>query len=77
MIGDELRKAREAAGFTQENLAFEARLHRTYISILERNIKSPTLDVLSRICRVLQVPVSVLIRRAERAQSRRRARRTY
>jgi len=65
MIGQELRKAREAAGLTQEGLAFEARLHRTYISILERDLKSPTLEVLARICRVLGIRVSELIRRAE------------
>ena len=67
MIGRELRRAREAAGLTQEELAFRARLHRTYISILERELKSPTLDVLGRICRVLGLPVSALVRRAERA----------
>ena len=50
MLGKELRKAREAAGMSQEELAFRARVHRTYISLLERDKKSPTLDVLFRIC---------------------------
>lgn len=53
MLGDELRKAREAAGLTQEKLAFAAGLDRTYISQLEHDKKSPTLDVLFRICDAL------------------------
>jgi transcriptional regulator with XRE-family HTH domain len=66
MIGDEIRKAREAVGLTQEQLAFDAKLHRTYISILERNLKSPTLDVLCRIAKVVKIPASTLVLRAEK-----------
>ena len=65
MLGDELRKAREAAGFTQERLAFEAELDRTYISQLENNKKSPTLDVLFRICQALGIRASELIEHVE------------
>lgn len=70
MIGDEIRKAREAAGLTQEKLAFEAELHRTYVSILERNLKSPTLDVLFRIAEAVRVPASTLVLRAEKEQAK-------
>ena len=55
MLGDELRKAREAAGLTQEEVSFRAGVHRTYVSLLERDKKSPTLDVLFRICGALGV----------------------
>ena len=65
MLGDELRKARESAGLTQEELAFKARVHRTYISMLERNKKSPTLEVMFRLCRALEVSPSNLIARIE------------
>jgi transcriptional regulator with XRE-family HTH domain len=68
MLGDELRKAREAAGLTQERLAFKAGVHRTYVSLLERNRKSPTLDVLSRLCKALGVRASTIIARVERRQ---------
>jgi transcriptional regulator with XRE-family HTH domain len=37
MFGEELKKAREAAGLTQEALAFVANVHRTYVSLLERD----------------------------------------
>jgi transcriptional regulator with XRE-family HTH domain len=66
MFGDELRKARVAAGLTQEELSFKAGLHRTYISQLEHDKKSPTLDVLFLICDALEIPVSQLIKQVER-----------
>ncbi|MBL9092992.1 MAG: helix-turn-helix transcriptional regulator, partial [Planctomycetaceae bacterium] len=50
MLGKELRKAREEAGLTQEKLAFEAEIDRSYVSLLENDKKSPTLDVLFRLC---------------------------
>jgi transcriptional regulator with XRE-family HTH domain len=65
MLGDELRKARSAAGLTQEQLGFEAELDRTYISQLERNLKSPTVDVLFRLCDAMGIPASELISRVE------------
>jgi transcriptional regulator with XRE-family HTH domain len=68
MLGDELRKARQAANFTQEKLSFEAGLDRTYISHLEHDKKSPTVDVLFRICRALGISASELISRVERAE---------
>ena len=66
MLGDVLRQAREEAGLTQEKLSFEAKLDRTYISHLENNHKSPTLDVLFRICDALGIPASELIARVEK-----------
>lgn len=50
---------------TQEQLAFAAELDRTYISQLERDKKSPTLDVLFRICDALGIRLSELIARIE------------
>jgi len=70
MFGDVLRQAREKAGLTQEQLAFEARLHRTYISLMERNVKSPTLDVLLRLGDALKIPASRLVGRVESARQR-------
>lgn len=65
MLGDELRAARETAGLTQEELAFKAGLERTYISLLERNLRSPTLDTLIPLCRVLGVRASEVVSRIE------------
>ncbi len=68
MLGEELQKARKRAGLTQETLAFEARVDRTYISQLEHDKKSPTLEVLFRISKALGVKASVLIARVERTR---------
>lgn len=65
MLGDELRKAREKAKMTQEALSFKAQVDRTYISQLENNKKSPTVDLLFRICRALHVRPSAIIARVE------------
>jgi len=54
-----------AKGFTQEKLAFEADVVRIYIRRLVDEHKSPTVEVMFRICRALVIPVSVLIARVE------------
>lgn len=66
-IGEVLRQARLKAGLTQEALAFAADVDRTYISYLENDQKSPTLEMLVKLCRELKLPVSELIKRAEKA----------
>ena len=67
MLGKELKEIREAAGLSQEQLAFDAGVHRTYISLLERDKKSPTLNVLFRICKALKISAAELIKRVENA----------
>jgi len=67
MLGDELKKARTAAQLTQEELSYAAEIDRTYVSMLERNKKSPTVDVLFRICKALGVSASEVIARVERS----------
>ena len=66
MLGEEIRKARLKARLSQEALADKAGLHRTYISLLERNKKSPTLETLLRICRALGVSAAGIIKKIER-----------
>lgn len=66
-IGEVLRQARQKAGLTQEGLGFAAEVDRTYISYLENGHKSPTVDMLARLCNVLNIATSELIRRAEKS----------
>jgi transcriptional regulator with XRE-family HTH domain len=68
MLGEQLRQAREATGLTQEQVSFRAGVHRTYVSLLERGKKSPTIDVLFRLCDAIGVKASELIRRVEDAR---------
>jgi len=68
MLGDELRKARDKSELTQEELSFAAKIDRTYISQLENNKKSPTVDLFLRICEAMGVSASKLIARVEKAR---------
>jgi len=68
MFGEVLKKARERSGMTQEKLAFEADLDRTYISRLENDKMSPTLDTLLRIGSALGVPASTLVAQVEKSR---------
>ena len=65
MFGKILREARKSADLTQEKLAFKAGLDRTYISLMERGQRSPTLDVLLRLCDALGVLPSDLMKKLE------------
>lgn len=65
MLGDELRDRRLAAGLSQEALADKAGVDRTYVSILERDLQSPTVDALIRLCRAMGVRASEVLARIE------------
>ena len=52
-IGRILRAKRENLGISQEALAERADVDRSYVSILERGLKSPTLETLEKICKAL------------------------
>ena len=54
-FAETLRAAREKAEISQEELAERAGLHRTYISQLERGMKSPSLDVIVALARGLRI----------------------
>ncbi|MEN6577273.1 MAG: helix-turn-helix transcriptional regulator [Phycisphaerales bacterium] len=45
-VGAELRACRQKKQISQEQLGFDAGVHRTYVSLIERGVKSPTLGVL-------------------------------
>lgn len=55
VIGPLLRDLRTTGGFSQEALASRAGLHRTYIGLLERSLRDPTVGVLSAILDALGV----------------------
>jgi transcriptional regulator with XRE-family HTH domain len=65
-FGAVLRKYRDEAGLTQEALANQCGLHATYISQLERGLKTPSLAVLVDLAGELGVRASVLVGEVER-----------
>jgi transcriptional regulator with XRE-family HTH domain len=54
-FGKVLRQLRKQRGLSQETLAFEASLDRTYVSLLELGTSSPTLDTIVDLSRALHV----------------------
>ena len=61
-----LRKARHARGLSQEALAFEADIDRTYISALERGVYGATIDMVDKLAAVLNVEPGALLQRPAR-----------
>jgi len=66
-LGDEIRKTRLKAGLTQEELAFRADVSRQYVSRLELNQKSPTVDLLIRVCKAMGASAGKIVARIEKA----------
>ncbi|QDT66621.1 helix-turn-helix domain-containing protein [Calycomorphotria hydatis] len=68
MFGQVLRDARIAAGMTQEDLAHHAQVDRTYISQLERDLKSPTLAMLFRLCDAMGISAANMVAEVEKTR---------
>lgn len=60
-LGLNLRRIREERELSQEELAFECGLHRTYVSGIERGVRNPTITVLERLAESLGVSPCSLI----------------
>ena len=56
LVGRNLKRFREEAGLSQEALAFECGLHRTYVSGVERGVRNPTVEVLEKLAEPLGIP---------------------
>ena len=56
-----LRRLRQSKGWSQEEFAHEAGLHRTYVSDLERGARNPTITVVDKLAVALEVPVGTLL----------------
>jgi transcriptional regulator with XRE-family HTH domain len=65
-FGKILKAAREQKGLSQEALAELAEVDRTYVSMVERGKRQPTLGVAKRLADALKEPLGDMIRRAER-----------
>ena len=61
MFGPMLRRVRMERGLTQEELADAAGLHRTEISLLERNRRKPLLETVVAISRGLEMTPAELL----------------
>lgn len=60
-FGRVLRRKRQEASFTQEQLALEADVQRNYVSLIERGVNQPTIAVLFKLANALKCSPSTLI----------------
>ena len=60
-FGRVLQQLRRERGLSQEELGFQSGYHRTYISLLERGLKSPSLRTIFQLAEALEVDPSQMI----------------
>ena len=61
VLGENIRRFREAKGLSQEQLAFEAGLDRTYVGGAERGERNLTILSALKVSRALNVKLSQLV----------------
>ena len=69
VFGKVVQKFRTKRQISQEALAASAGLHRTYISLLERGLRNPSLTVIHQLAAALKVSMAELVQAFEDAMS--------
>jgi len=57
LVARNIRRLRVAKGFSQEVLAVDANIDRTYVSRLERGLENPSVAVLEKLASALQTSI--------------------
>lgn len=65
VFGGVLRELRNRTGKTQETVGLDAGLDRTYISMLERGLRQPSLETLLALSRALEITASEIVAMVE------------
>lgn len=60
-LGRNLRRLREEKGWSQEDYADRAGIHRTYVSDIERGRRNPTITVVERLAKPFGVKAGALL----------------
>ena len=60
-LGQNLRRLRIEKELSQESFAFEAKIHRTYVSDIERGARNPTITVVGKLAVALGVKMGQLL----------------
>ena len=69
LVAWNLRRIRVKRGLSQERLAYDAEIDRSYVGGVERQAENPTVDVLDRLAATLGVPLSEFFKRPRRGAS--------
>nr|WP_321854027.1 helix-turn-helix transcriptional regulator [Paraburkholderia tropica] len=59
-LGKRIKQRRHEVDKSQETLAFEALVDRTYISAIERGVANPSIETLANICHALSITLAGL-----------------
>lgn len=59
-FGKRVAELRKKAGYSQEQFAFKCGVDRTYVGVIERGEKSPTLNTIEKIAKALGISKSLL-----------------
>ena len=62
LVARNIRRLRVAHGLSQEALAVDAEIDRTYVSRLERGLENPSVAVLERLAKALSANIEELFR---------------
>jgi transcriptional regulator with XRE-family HTH domain len=73
-LGRRIQRLRKARGYTQEQLAEAIDINAKYLSSVERGEENPTLDLLLRLSKGLQVELPELFQFVQEGESRERLR---
>lgn len=65
-FAERVRELRGARGWSQERLAEEANLHRTYIGGIERGLRNISLHNIAKLADAFGVPITELFQRARK-----------
>ncbi|PHR85907.1 MAG: transcriptional regulator [Blastopirellula sp.] len=68
IFASNLRQYRQTRGLSQEELAHQAELDRTYISALERCVYAASIDVVGKLAAVLEIEPADLLAASEKGQ---------
>lgn len=68
-FGAVLKKYRKKSALSQEQLAFNSNLDRTYISLLERGLRRPTLTTVFIISKALNVKPYDIVKEVAKIQN--------
>src|SRR3984893_17874968 len=64
LLGAAIKAERSALGISQEELAYRAGLHRTYVSDVERGARNPSLESVEKLDQALGLSVPMLLPQA-------------
>ena len=68
LVARNVRRIRVTQGISQERLAFDSGIDRSYLGGIEREAENPTVDLLDRLAGTLGVPLTELFAEASRVE---------